>query len=568
VPKGLFAPEPQAGPAHSSFHWVNQRRNGTRDRSRSRETSANGRARELSNGDGRTQALGAVRKMLEEMRVSPAPSPSPTKSDFGRPLSPAPPMSLCASAPANVDRGRSGAWTPSGTYVPPGGRSQPPGSPNFVNQDSTDRADSNLPRLIPTVSINDENPDAGQQSEQVEDDDKGNNDKSMWQRIHEAVEAVEKLEGPNWPSWSFWFHRKVNATSKDLWGHLDGSCPRPDPNLVSPAELESWDKDEAAIYCVLFGSLDFKIIHTQVRACTTAKGVWDHLELLYREKPTPESCAVNLIRELSQVVYFEGEDLQQYLHRIVEITDELKCGPYVMPLELAKGFMLDSLPGGLLKHVASLRTKCHLTIQEVCQDILEIGKQVLGDECVGTSEKRPCGATQRQISASLPYDLRHYKYTGDGLSDGGLFVRARHTCTACLAIGHKAFTPNCPQTEARLGLWGFQKNMLKVNIERSQSRRDNHGHYRKFNGPGEVQEQGQHLGMGNVSGRATPGIVVNGPTDLGGRADQPVSERSGRVSDHNTPWSMARTPSNGRETGDKVGIVSSKPSAFELQSWR
>lgn len=157
------------------------------------------------------------------------------------------------------------------------------------------------------------------------------------------MKNVKKLEGPNYPSWRFWLHQKVTSVTK-VWGHIDGPCPRPErnPNLESEEvdpEVERWDIDEAAAYCALFSSLDFGIVHPQVRARPTAKNVWDRLSLLYTECPTPEKHAAGLMRELSQAVNYEGEDLKAHLWRPKRIVRELQSSPYPVPDPLAFWFI-------------------------------------------------------------------------------------------------------------------------------------------------------------------------------------------------------------------------------------
>ncbi|EUC63964.1 hypothetical protein RSOL_433210, partial [Rhizoctonia solani AG-3 Rhs1AP] len=168
---------------------------------------------------------------------------------------------------------------------------------------------------------------------------------------------------------------------------------------------------------------------------------------------------------MARMDYYEESDLQRYLHRFETIVDELKEGPYPVPLVLAKQFLLSSLPGSILKHAAALRTKGHASTNELCQDILELKKQV-------AIEDHPSEASRRHIDTFLPPDLRRYKYMGDGtLPDGALHLRSKKTCGACLMHGHKAYAPKCPQTEARLGLWGLQKDGQRPWGQRPESNR-------------------------------------------------------------------------------------------------
>ncbi|CAE6412908.1 unnamed protein product [Rhizoctonia solani] len=511
----LFAPVPKPLPLRPSF--------GVDLTSPTRRRASDGRLREPSaNGEERTKALGTVRKMLEELRVSPDYQPMPSGSM------------------------KNGTWTPMDRYIPPWKLQQPRES---ASNPGVDPSDSSVTKQVPKVNLNDETLDEEQQLVMLKDLEKEETKASVWDSIHEAVRVVEKLEGPNWPSWSFWIQRKVCAANKTVWGHVDGSRPRESSN--------EWDADEVAIYCALLSSLNFSIIPDQVRTCTTAKEVWDLLELLYKEKPNPESRAVDLMREMTRMNYFEGDDIQRHLHRFERIVDELKEGPYPIPLELAKQFVLGSLPGGLLKHATSIRFKEYASMQELCQDLVILNKQVI-------VEDRPLETPQRDIGTHLPSDLRYYKYIGDGvLPDGTLYLRAKKTCETCLSFGHKAYASDCPQTEARLGLWGSQNNAQRPWNRTSTNRPDGSEPNRK--------DSRQALGVdnGRVSRPTSPGSGW-GPkrmrTASGGsyrvRTASPggISARNGHISP------TSRIPSEGS------GIVGSRsvsgPSAFELDSWR
>lgn len=369
---------------------------------------------------------------------------------------------------------------------------------------------------------------------------------NIWKRIHDAVTNVEKLEGPNYPSWRYWFHRKVTSAGK-VWGHINGSCPRPErnPNLkpeeVDP-EVERWDMDEAAIYCALLSSLEFAIVYPQVQACTTAKEVWDRLSLLYTECPTPETRAADLMRELSQAVYYEGEDLKAHLWRLKRIVQELQSSPYPIPDPLAVWFIYDSMPSSFASHVAALRKETQMSVAAVCMALHAIGQQLLGSQCFGKQGRSLYEAHQR--SAALPFDLRHYKYRGNGLrGDGALYARARRTCGACLATGHAPFTAECPQTDVRLGLWGLRVDPVWAD---------------QLGQPAAASPNGMMPGGRTTpSGRFTP----NGQLPPGGQPNN-----GGQVSF----GAMSSGPSgtgNGIG-GNALGIVSSRPSGAQLDNWR
>ncbi|KAG8745905.1 hypothetical protein FRC10_006709 [Ceratobasidium sp. 414] len=291
---------------------------------------------------------------------------------------------------------------------------------------------------------------------------------NLFAAIQNAVDKVEKFEGVNYPSWSYWFQRKVaGVLGHNIWGHISGLRPRPAESSVTWDQeaghgmdpIERWDMDEAAIYCALLSVVNSTVARDQVEGCTTAKQVWDRLELLYGDPDAPATRAANIIRELSQVTYTPGNDLRTHLRGMQSLVGQLQEGPYRIPESLALWFIYDSMPGCFAVEVREMR-KEDLSISSAIERLKAIGDKVLGDR----SKAR--GIRYRQTvmrSGVLPLDLRHYKYHGNGeASDGQLYQRAQNTCSACLGTGHKAYSKECPQTEVRLGLWGKQDGLITV----------------------------------------------------------------------------------------------------------
>ncbi|KAG8787778.1 hypothetical protein FRC12_015279 [Ceratobasidium sp. 428] len=288
----------------------------------------------------------------------------------------------------------------------------------------------------------------------------------LFTAIQQAVDKVEKFHGTNYPSWSYWFKRKVlSVPPHNVWGHITGSRPRPSPTESSirldeetgmghgTDPVERWDMDEAAIYCALVSVIHSSVARDQVEGCTTAKQLWDKLELVYGDPDVSATQAANIIRELSMMTYTPGDDLLKYLLGMQNLADQLQEGPHSIPESLLLWFIYDSMPGCFAAEVRELR-KENLSIGVAIERLKVIGEEVLGDQ----SKARGVGYRQTVMRGrALPLDLRYYKYHGDGeTSDGQLYERAENTCSACLGTGHKAYSKKCPQTEVRLGLWGRQ----------------------------------------------------------------------------------------------------------------
>ncbi|KAG8786988.1 hypothetical protein FRC12_016026 [Ceratobasidium sp. 428] len=288
----------------------------------------------------------------------------------------------------------------------------------------------------------------------------------LFTAIQQAVDKVEKFHGTNYPSWSYWFKRKVlSVPPHNVWGHITGSRPRPSPTESSVTlgegadPVERWDMDEAAIYCALVSVIYSSVARDQVEGCTTAKQLWDKLELVYGDPDISATNAANIIRELSMVTYTPGDDLLKHLLGMQNLADQLQEGPYSIPESLLLWFIYDSMPGCFAAEVRELR-KENLSMSVAIERLKAIGEEVLGDQ----SKAKGVGYRQTVMRGrALPLDLRYYKYHGDGeASDGQLYERAENTCSACLGTGHKAYSKECPQTEVRLGLWGRQFDPIVV----------------------------------------------------------------------------------------------------------
>ncbi|KAG8716992.1 hypothetical protein FRC09_014916 [Ceratobasidium sp. 395] len=288
----------------------------------------------------------------------------------------------------------------------------------------------------------------------------------LFTAIQQAVDKVEKFHGTNYPSWSYWFKRKVlSVPPHNVWGHITGSRPRPSPTESSVTlgegvdPVERWDMDEAAVYCALVSVIHSSVARDQVEGCTTAKQLWDKLELVYGDPDVSATKAANIIRELSMMTYTPGDDLSKHLLGMQSLVNQLQGGPHDIPESLLLWFIYDSMPGRFAAEVRELR-KENLSMSLAIERLKAIGEKVLGDQ----SKARGVGYRQTVMRGrALPLDLRYYKYHGDGeTSDGQLYERAENTCSACLGTGHKAYSKECAQTEVRLGLWGRQFDPIVV----------------------------------------------------------------------------------------------------------
>ena len=92
--------------------------------------------------------------------------------------------------------------------------------------------------------------------------------------------STVKFNGTNYTSWGFQF--QIYLKGKELWGHIDGTDPKPveDVNVVS-----KWETNDTKIMTWLQGSVDPQYI-LNLRPYKTAKGMWDYLKQVSQLIPT------------------------------------------------------------------------------------------------------------------------------------------------------------------------------------------------------------------------------------------------------------------------------------------
>ena len=98
--------------------------------------------------------------------------------------------------------------------------------------------------------------------------------------MDKSEHSLIKFNGTNYTSWAFQF--QIYLKGKELWGHIDGTDPKPveDVNVVS-----KWETNDTKIMTWLQGSVDPQYI-LNLRPYKTAKGMWDYLKQVSQLIPT------------------------------------------------------------------------------------------------------------------------------------------------------------------------------------------------------------------------------------------------------------------------------------------
>ena len=81
--------------------------------------------------------------------------------------------------------------------------------------------------------------------------------------------------GTNYTSWGF--HFQIYLKGKELWGHIDGTDPKPVEDVKA---VSKWETNDAKIMTWLLASRS--TIHLNLRPYKTAKGMWDYLKQVYQ----------------------------------------------------------------------------------------------------------------------------------------------------------------------------------------------------------------------------------------------------------------------------------------------
>ncbi|XP_071718412.1 uncharacterized protein [Rutidosis leptorrhynchoides] len=132
-----------------------------------------------------------------------------------------------------------------------------------------------------------------------------------------------RFNGKNYSAWAF--HFQIFVKGKDLWGHIDGSCPVPsldeDKNKTEQAK---WEVNDAKVMAWILSSMESNIV-LNLRPFKTAAQMWEHLKKLHSQNNTARrfqleheidiiqqdslsisdfySCFMNLWAEYTDIVY-------------------------------------------------------------------------------------------------------------------------------------------------------------------------------------------------------------------------------------------------------------------------
>ena len=83
--------------------------------------------------------------------------------------------------------------------------------------------------------------------------------------------SLVKFNRTNYTSWGFQF--QIYLKGKELWGHIDGTDPKPVEDVKS---VSKWETNDAKIMTWLLWSVDPQHI-LNLRPYIIAKGSWDYL---------------------------------------------------------------------------------------------------------------------------------------------------------------------------------------------------------------------------------------------------------------------------------------------------
>ena len=122
--------------------------------------------------------------------------------------------------------------------------------------------------------------------------------------------SLIKFNGTNYSSWAFQF--QIYLKGKELWGHVDGTDPKP---LEDVKAVSKWETKDAQIMTWLLGSVDPQYI-LNLRTYKTAKEMWDYLQQVYQQDNSARRF--HLEHELSQ--FNQGTlSIQEYYSHFIRL---------------------------------------------------------------------------------------------------------------------------------------------------------------------------------------------------------------------------------------------------------
>ena len=90
-----------------------------------------------------------------------------------------------------------------------------------------------------------------------------------------------KFNGKNYFSWEFQFRMFVKG--KELWGHLDGSVPKP-PAGTEKSTITQWETNDAKIISWILSSVESHLVLNLRPYQESAKNMWEYLKKIYNQE--------------------------------------------------------------------------------------------------------------------------------------------------------------------------------------------------------------------------------------------------------------------------------------------
>lgn len=252
-----------------------------------------------------------------------------------------------------------------------------------------------------------------------------------------------------------WSHAVQDTlTSVGLWNYVTGKAVCPGDK--STREYDLYEMEAASVRAAIVGALDRETSFRYLQGVVDPKDVWDLVKRHYCS--SDRATLLSIETQLTSLSLPEGGDAIAHVATLRRLRRELDGTKWEVNPERACSLLNRSLPASYNYWVTNNETAGIDNFDELCMSLENHYRSVLSRFSSPASVgAHPASAFTPRSSQSdslyvLPPDLARCRITG--AKNPSLADRAKATCRDCLLTGHHSNTPQCPQFQIRIELWG------------------------------------------------------------------------------------------------------------------
>lgn len=285
--------------------------------------------------------------------------------------------------------------------------------------------------------------------------------KRSWVRSHRATSLdssarfLPKLKEGAYSDWADAITNSLQVIG--LWKYVTGQAVR--PTDTSSWEWDLYELESSSVCTAIIGSIDESATKRYLKGVHNPKDVW---ALLKRHYCISDGMSLlKLLDELHRLKLGEGGNLIAHVATMRHLVCELAGSQYATTPAMNCSLLYCSLPPSFGYWVSNSQESGRLTdFEDLCirleahyRNTQAQSESVVSVGAHAANVPNTTGRLSRSDALYvLPTNLVSCRITG--AKNPALNDCACDTCRNCLLTGHRLNTPQCPQYQIRIKLWG------------------------------------------------------------------------------------------------------------------